>query len=171
MKLQISLAFVSLCAIGAASITPIPAFAAPASMTENYDTIAAGSHSSINVFASSQASRIGSGGALLIGDLGPPMSKPHTMFGRGVNVQFYIKPPMTYFGGYFKVAPAGVNVTKAKFIFYGSNNAVLGSSVVPINGAWKWIGFRTSAPYYKVVVEGNGSLPGYVMFDNSRIKP
>lgn len=139
---------------------------------EGYDTTAAGSHTSFPVFGGKGvASRIGTGGALLVGGFSSPMTPPNMMFGRGVNVRIRIKPTMTSFGGYFKQAPAGVKVTKVKFNFYDSANVLIGSSVKPLTTAWTWIGFKTSPKWDHVDVIGNGSLPGYVAFDGTRIRP
>jgi hypothetical protein len=57
-----------------------------------------------------------------------------------------------------------------KFNFYDISNVLIGSAVVPLTTAWTWIGFATSPMWTRVEVIGNGSLPGYVAFDETRIR-
>jgi len=172
MKKPLVLILIVAATTGLATITAIPPFSTTPILTENYDAVSAGSHTSFPVFAGRGiASRIGTGGALLVGGISGPLSPPNAMFGRGVNVRIQLKLPMTMFGGYFKQADAGIKVTKVKFVFYGTGGSIVGSKVEPLTTAWKWIGFALKPQWSRVDVLGNGTLPGYVMFDNTKIRP
>ncbi|MFI5386651.1 MAG: hypothetical protein ACHQ50_11085 [Fimbriimonadales bacterium] len=152
-------------------ITPVPLFSTTPADIEKYDALPAGSKPSIPMFAGTgSASRIGAGGALIIGGFGSPKSPPNMMFGRGVDVRIRIKPPMTFFGGSFKVAPAGVKVTKVTFKFYSATSVLIGTVTNPLTNVWTWIGYRTDPKWARVDVLGNGTLKGYVAFDDTRVK-
>lgn len=148
-----------------AVVVPVGPFA-PTNQ-ENFDLLAPGSYPVFPGMAGfATFNRYGGGGALLVGHTGMvPVTPPNAMFGRGVDVDIHLKAFRTEFGGFFRNPDVGVNVNKAKFIFMNGINPV-GSAIGPITPAFAWLGYRSSVPFNRVIVLGNGSLPGYVGMDN-----
>ena len=106
MKALLTLIAIAAAAAVSAQITslPPPPFLTSPGLIESYDALPPGSKPSIPVFTGhGTASRIGTGGALLIGGFGSPLTPPNMMFGRGVDVRIRVKPEMTFFGGFFNV--------------------------------------------------------------------
>ncbi len=140
---------------------------------ENFDSLAPGSYTTLSVFSGNGVlSRIGTGGAMVVGGgtALPPFSLPNAMFGRGVDTRWVVNTPVTRFGGLFRMANAGVTVTMASFKFYDASNVLVGAATAPINPtSWQWIGWRSTVPFVRVDVSGNGSLNGYVGQDNIRV--
>lgn len=154
-----------------AQVFPSGPFPAVPPYIDGFDTLAPGSYLSFPMFGGNgAAARIGGVNALLVGNLGgAALTPPNYMFGRGADVQIKVAQPMKYFGGFFRVAPAGVVVTQIKFAFYDQFNVFIGSVTVPCPAGWAWIGWKTSPLWQRVEIYGNGALPGYVAMDEIRV--
>lgn len=102
----------------------------------------------------------------------PPLSMPNAMYGRGTDVMIRLQQPRKRFGGWFRVANAGVTVTQATFTFRNTSMVVVGTATVPVNtGAWQWYGWFSTSPFVIVEITGNGLSPGYVGMDHVLVGP
>lgn len=164
----------ALCVAGAAQAQVFPSgpFGTVAPWIENYDAMAPGSYTSFPVWGGNASfSRLTPVNGIVVGAPLTPLSAPNAVFGRGVDVQIRVNQPMRLFGGFFKLAPFGIAVTQARFRFYDAFNNFIGQGVAPINPGWTWIGWQTIPAWHRVEVIGNGSLAGYVAFDETRCRP
>lgn len=155
-------------------VIPIPTFATPPILQETFDTTVSGAYISNPTFSGLGVySRIGTLNACMVAtaNLVPPLSPPHSMFGRGCDVQWRVGIPMRRFGGWFRSTPTGPLSTTATFRFYDIANNPIGTITVPLTPVWTWRGFLTIPKWARVEVIGNASLPGFVAHDNVRIRP
>ena len=173
MKKIITLLFVAVTSALQAQVFPSGFFPTTAPWVDGFDTLFPGSYVSFPMFSNNgAAARIQPQNALVVGNIGGvALTAPNYMFGRGTDVQIKVAQPMTYFGGFFQLAPAGVLVTQIKFAFYDQFNVFIGSVVVPCPGGWTWIGWKTVPKWQRVEIYGNGTLPGYVAMDEIRVRP
>lgn len=172
MKKLLGMCFAVVATSASAQVFPSGFFPTAANLIENYDTTAPGSYISFPMFLGlGAAARLMPVNALLVNNFGTWITPPHIMFGRGTDVQIKVGQPMTYFGGWFREAPAGILVTQATFRFYDQFNLPIGSQTAAITPFWQWIGWKTIPQWSRVEIIGNGSLPGYVAFDETRIRP
>lgn len=173
MKKIITLAFLAVAGASQAQVFPSGFFPTAAPWIDGFDTLISGSYISFPMFSGNGgAARIGAMNAMVVSNMGGvALTPPNYMFGRGTDVQMKVAQPMTYFGGFFQLAPAGVLVTQIKFAFYDSFNNFIGSVVVPCPGGWTWIGWKTVPQWQRVEIYGNGILPGYVAMDEIRVRP
>lgn len=175
--------FLSMLCASAASqalVLPVPFFATPAPLREDFDSTASGNYVATPAFtlpAIGTAYALNPPGTMYVGiPFGPPaFSPPHSLVGQGTDVGIRVVPSMRRFGGYFRASPnaAGIAPTAVRFRFYSASNVLLGIQTVPLTSTWTWRGFLTVPQLWqRVEIYGNipGS-PGGVEMDNLRIRP
>lgn len=167
---MLSLAVASV--VANAQVFPSGFFPAFPPYIDGFDTLVPGSYTGFPMFAGNGGmARIGALNAMVVSNLGGiALTAPNYNFGRGCDVQMKVSPPMTYFGGFFQRAPAGIAITTIKFAFYDIFNVLIGSVAVPCPASWTWIGWKTSPQWQRVEIYGiGGALPGYVAMDEIRV--
>lgn len=172
-QIRTLVAIAGLSIIGAAqSQVAIPPFAP--TISENFNAIPLGSVPSFIAYGGmGQFSRIGLGGLLHVDNnpvLLPPISG-NAMFGRGVDVRIRYANAWKYWGGWFRVANAGIVVNTMTVQFWRLGVPVGVAVMAPVNNvAWNWRGWDVGVVggYDEVRIFGNGSLPGYVGMDEMR---
>jgi hypothetical protein len=176
MKKIVALALACAAVVTAhAQVTSTGFFGTNPNWREDFDWLpSATAWSSFNVFfGGGTVNRIGTLGALQVGPPAHivPWNSPNAMYGRSVDVEITVSTPMKRFGGYFKLAPSGITVNQATFVFYDASNNLIGVGVSPVTWGWNWIGWKTVPSWSRVEIYGNGSLPGYIAMDELRVKP
>jgi hypothetical protein len=172
-KLLLLLSLASIPLVASPIVFPVPPFPTPSILQETFDTTATGAYLSNPTFGGIGVyGRIGPINACMVAtaNLVPPLSPPHSMFGRGCDVQWKVNVPMRRFGGWFRSTPSGPLSTTATFNFFDAANNPIGTITVPLTPVWTWRGFLTIPKWSRVEVIGNASLPGYVAHDNVRVR-
>jgi hypothetical protein len=174
MKKLVAMALIAaISVVSYAQVTTTVFFPAPLVLQETFDSITPSTYNTLPVFGPfGIASRIGTGGSLVVRPWPGVPSTPNMMYGDNVDVRIKTAIPMKRFGGFFCSGIIGVFSSMAKFVFYDASNNVIGSQTVPMMTTWQWIGFKTIPKWKKVEIYGN--IPGFqgaVAMDWLRMRP
>jgi hypothetical protein len=174
MKKLVALALIAATSVVSyATVTFTGPFAAPLILQETFDSITPSTYNTLPVFGvPAVATRIGTGGSLVVRPWPGVPSTPNMMYGDGVDVRIKTSIPMRRFGGFFRSGVVGVFSSMATFVFYDASNTVIGSQSVPMTTSWQWVGFITNPKWKTVEIYGN--VPGFagaVAMDWLRMRP
>lgn len=159
-----------------ASITPVAPFTGDRSEPLNYPgtTIVA----SFPIFANTASLDSFNGQATaihyllsdtFIGDLVTPRTGSHILgFTSGPGI-FVFDEPVRRFGSYFNNNSGSDDATCE---FFGADGSLLGTAVARTPAAgnqWVWNGWESDIPIARIAVTGNGTIHGFLWFDDLEV--